>query len=371
MGVCGGKWLLKDQGGGLTSRSLVRGQGGAGAAQDQPPLAGCGGGSAELGALSTSGCIPSATGCWWRQSPASLVSLLMAQGHPSRRQFPLCKAEGLSHATTNVPFGVQGTLSGAPACSDVSQAELSLPKGRTALSLPTSLEKGCSRHMDRAGHVAVSISPRQRCPRAATVAPTPAAPSEAMYLRLCVRSPYTSIGASIHADYTYGTMCYVPCACGIYTSALKHILTLPYAHRHSIHACRHIIHAHKYSIHAHRHTRRTNRHLIHAHRHTVCAHRHCTCTWTTYTCTQTLYMHTDTIHAHRHARHAHRLCPHTNSPFTNTQHVHALAWVDLPMLTRSVTRAHRVYTRILLLPCMSLHAHKRWCEVAGTEQSAS
>lgn len=36
-GGWGGKWFLKDQGGGLPSRSLARGQGGAGAAQDQLP----------------------------------------------------------------------------------------------------------------------------------------------------------------------------------------------------------------------------------------------------------------------------------------------------------------------------------------------
>lgn len=36
-GGWGGKWFLKDQGGGLLSRSLARGQGGAGAAQDQLP----------------------------------------------------------------------------------------------------------------------------------------------------------------------------------------------------------------------------------------------------------------------------------------------------------------------------------------------
>lgn len=40
MGGWGGKLLLKDQGGGPTSRSLARGQGGARATQDQPPGAG-------------------------------------------------------------------------------------------------------------------------------------------------------------------------------------------------------------------------------------------------------------------------------------------------------------------------------------------
>lgn len=81
---------------------------------------------------------------------------------------------GLSRATANVPFGVQGTVSGAPWLLRLPQAGLSVPRGY-AVQMPPALpfpgEGDCSGHTDHTGYIDVSINPRRRCLHACSHAP--------------------------------------------------------------------------------------------------------------------------------------------------------------------------------------------------------
>lgn len=166
-GWVGGKCLLKDQGGGPTSRSLARGQGGAGAVQDQspvlppPPRAGWGegGGSPAAGTLSgitglgplCCGTLPSpARG---QHSPLPLVSPTIGHRGPTRwggrGWFPTVQRGSVCVSPSchmNVPLGVQGTLNGVPPAAPTASGRAVCPQG-----CKTPPHTRCPRERDHSG----------------------------------------------------------------------------------------------------------------------------------------------------------------------------------------------------------------------------